>query len=204
MNKKTHVTTISFLDVLLDILCIAGLVYLLVSKKEISATLVIVIALVVVALSFIKDIFLHFSVTATVSSAKEGAKYVWKDRKRTFLGLPFSFTRYRLTKEKILLDEGFFNRKENEVRLYRVMDLSLNRNFGQRLLGIGTITVTSSDKSLPLLELKNIKKSEFVKELISKLVEEERQAKRVTGREIIDQHTDDPEDSDSAFFDPMI
>ena len=35
MNKKTHVTTISFLDVLLDILCIAGLVYLLVSKKEI-------------------------------------------------------------------------------------------------------------------------------------------------------------------------
>ena len=166
--------------------------------------MVIVIALVVVALSFIKDIFLHFSVTATVSSAKEGAKYVWKDRKRTFLGLPFSFTRYRLTKEKILLDEGFFNRKENEVRLYRVMDLSLNRNFGQRLLGIGTITVTSSDKSLPLLELKNIKKSEFVKELISKLVEEERQAKRVTGREIIDQHTDDPEDSDSAFFDPMI
>ena len=33
--------------------------------------------------------------------AKEDFNYIWKDRKRTFLGLPWSFTVYYLTEEKL-------------------------------------------------------------------------------------------------------
>jgi len=109
---------------------------------------------------------------------------IWKSRKRTlFLGLPFSFTKYSLTEEKLLIETGFFNKEEEEVRLYRILDLSLKRSFGQRLAGLGTITCKTSDKTLPTLELKNIKKSKQIKEQLSDLIEAERVKKRVSSRE---------------------
>ena len=43
--------------------------------------------------------------------------YVWKDRKRIIFGLPWTFTRYYLTEEKLIIDTGFLNRKEEEIRL---------------------------------------------------------------------------------------
>ena len=153
---------------------------------KIAATALIVIDIV-------KDI--STLANAAKLNPKEKKGIVWKDRTRTFLGLPISFTRYRLTKEKLILDKGFFNRKESEIRLYRIVDLDMTRSFGQRLLGIGTITVTSSDKSDGTLHIKNIKRPSKTKELISQLVEAERKAKSVTGREIIDNHPD---------FDPLV
>ena len=67
----------------------------------------------------------------------------------------------------------------NEVRLYRIMDISLQRPFGQRLFGLGTIKCCSSDKNLKDFEIKNIKDSEKVKEFLSELIEAERDRKKV-------------------------
>ena len=58
---------------------------------------------------------------------KKGIEFVWQDRKRIFFGLPWSFTRYYLTDDKLLIDTGFFSRTEDEVRLYRIMDMTLRR-----------------------------------------------------------------------------
>ena len=62
------------------------------------------------------------------------ANIVWKDRKRTLFGLPWSFTKYSLSDDRLFISTGFFNTKEDEVRLYRIMDISLNRTLGQRML----------------------------------------------------------------------
>lgn len=119
---------------------------------------------------------------------------VWSSKKRwLFFGLPLSFTKYTLTKEKLLLDTGFLNKKQEEVRLYRILDLTLTRSFGQRIFGLGTIVCKTSDKSLPRLELINIKNSIDVKEQLSSLVEDERVSKRVSAREFI---ADDVSDCD--------
>ena len=56
------------------------------------------------------------------------AGFKWFDRKRTIFGLPLSFTKYAVTEEKLLIKTGFFNTKEEEVRLYRIMDVTLNRS----------------------------------------------------------------------------
>ena len=40
---------------------------------------------------------------------------VWQDRKRTLFGLPWSFTKYSLTEEKLLVETGFLNKKEEEI-----------------------------------------------------------------------------------------
>lgn len=110
---------------------------------------------------------------------------VWKDRKRTIFGLPLSFTRYRLSKERLFIVTGFFTQHEDEVRLYRIMDVSLNRTFGQRIFGVGTIICNSSDESLKDFEIKSVKKSKEVKELLSEMIETERKAKHVTNREFM-------------------
>jgi len=126
---------------------------------------------------------------------------IWKSRKRTlFLGLPFSFTKYSLTEEKLLIEKGFFSKTEEEVRLYRILDLSLKRTFGQRLAGLGTITCKTSDRTLPILELKNIKKSKEVKEQLSDLIEAERVKKRVSPRENMNDDDNDCDccDNDNA------
>ena len=104
---------------------------------------------------------------------------LWKDRKRTFLGLPWSFTRYRLNDESLTLETGFFNSTEDEVRLYRITDVTLKRSFGQKLLGIGTIHCDSSDVTMKNFDIKNVKNPKKVKELLSRLVNESRLRNRV-------------------------
>ena len=111
---------------------------------------------------------------------------VWKDRKRTLFGLPWSFTKYSLSDDRLFISTGFLSTKEDEVRLYRIMDISLKRTLGQRIFGLGTIKCCSADKTLGDFEIKNIKKSRDVKELLSEMVENERNRRKVTSREFID------------------
>lgn len=124
---------------------------------------------------------------------------VWRDRKRTkFLGLPWTFTVYRLTNDRLLIKRGFFTTTEDEVRLYRIMDLSLKRTFGQKLFGTGSILCHSSDKTMGDFEIINVKNSNYVKNLLSDLVEKERMEKRVSNREFIsDNCADDDGDDDN-------
>lgn len=118
---------------------------------------------------------------------------VWQDRKRIIFGLPWTFTKYVLTKEKLLIQTGILNTKEEEVRLYRIMDVTLRRSLAQRMFGLGTIHCCSADKSTPEFDIKWIPDSAAVKEKLSDLVEAERMAKRVSGREFMTD-TDDGED----------
>lgn len=125
---------------------------------------------------------------------KKITEYVWRDKKRTFLGLPWSFTVYKLTEEKLLIETGFFSKKEEEIRLYRIMDLTLRRTFGQRLIGVGTIHCCTADKSTPEFDILSVKKPKEVKNLISDLVEKQRDAKRITAREFMDDGDEDHDD----------
>lgn len=118
---------------------------------------------------------------------------VWRDRKRIVFGLPWTFTKYVLTKEKLLIQTGILSTKEEEVRLYRIMDVTLRRSLAQRLFGLGTIHCCSADKSTPEFDIKWIPDSAAVKEKLSDLVEAERMAKRVSGREFMTD-VDDGED----------
>ena len=118
---------------------------------------------------------------------------VWQDRKRIIFGLPWTFTKYVLTKEKLLVQTGILNTKEEEVRLYRIMDVTLRRSLAQRMFGLGTIHCCSADKSTPEFDIKWIPDSFAVKEKLSGLVEAERMAKRVSSREFMTDE-DDGED----------
>ena len=121
--------------------------------------------------------------------------FIWKDRKR-FLGMPLSFTRYAISDDRLFLSVGFFSIKDEEVLLYRVRDISSSRSLWQRLFGVGTVTVSSSDKSMPTLVMKNIKRPMAIKELLHQQVEDAKLRRRVRIGEIMgaDLNDDDLDD----------
>lgn len=130
---------------------------------------------------------------------KYGVELVWKDRKR-YLGMPLSFTRYALSEDRLFLSVGFLSIKDDEILLYRVRDITTSRSIWQRLFGVGTVTVVSSDKTMPTLQMKNIRNPVAVKELLHNQVEEMKIRRRVRVGEVMSNdfdHDDEPDDDDA-------
>lgn len=125
--------------------------------------------------------------------------YIWQDRKRPIFGLPLSFTKYKLTEEKLLIETGVLTIAQEEIRLYRIMDVSVKCSLLQRIFNVGTIHCCSADKSCPEFDIKDVKNAIQVKELLSKNVEEERQRKRIGTREYMAADFDDEFDDDNHF-----
>jgi len=114
----------------------------------------------------------------------ESIQYLWKDRKR-FLGMPITFTKYSVSENRIFREKGLLNLKEEEVLLYRVRDLDLRRSLGQRIFGVGTVCIHSSDKTTPVLQLENVKDPKAVKELIYRQVEAAKEKRRMRATELL-------------------
>ena len=133
-----------------------------------------------------------------------GISYLWQDRKR-WLGMPLTFTRYSLSEDRLFQSVGFLNIKDEELLLYRVRDIDTTRTLFQRMFGVGTVLVMSSDKSTPTLELKNIKNPMEVKELLHKQVEEMKIRRRMRFGEIMTSggDSDDEMDPGEALDDEM-
>ncbi|WP_044974781.1 PH domain-containing protein [Ruminococcus sp. HUN007] len=128
--------------------------------------------------------------------SKKHIDFIWTDKKRTFLGLPISFTRYFLTDKKIICRTGFFNIAEDEINIYKITDKKLTLSLGERLFGCGTITVFSRDTDTPKMEIKHIKKPYEVSEMIDKEIDEERDKYGIRGRDMIPGHYCDHGDGD--------
>ncbi len=122
-------------------------------------------------------------------------EYVWRDRKR-YLGMPLSFTRYAMSEDRLFTSVGFLNIKDDEILLYRVRDIDTNRTLWQRLFGVGTVTIMSSDKTMPTMVLKNIKDPVAVKEMIHEQVEEMKLKRRVRVGEVMGNSFDEEENFD--------
>lgn len=117
---------------------------------------------------------------------------LWKDRKR-ILGMPISFTKYSISEDRLFLETGLLSTKEEEIILYRVRDITLKRSLGQKIFGVGSVMIHSSDQTTPELELKNIKNPREVKELLYRQVEETKLARRVRIGELVDDGLDSAE-----------
>ena len=141
--------------------------------RWIAIALLVIIAIVVLILII------------AIKSAKPHEGATWHDRKRTFLGLPWSFTMYELTGDRIFIQSGFLSMKEEEIRLYRVMDVTFSASIGQRLFRLGSVTLETSDKTAGRITIESIKEPRKVKEMIAAKVEEQRDQKRVINREIM-------------------
>ena len=127
---------------------------------------------------------------------KTNVKKLWSDKKR-ILGMPISFTTYSLSDDRLFVDKGLVRLQSDEILLYRVRDLSVSQTLGQRIFGVGSIIVQSSDKTSPVLEIRNIKTPFDVKELLHQHVEKMKLERRMRVGEIIEDGHDYAEDLDN-------
>ena len=129
-----------------------------------------------------------------IEEINQSDEIIWKDRKH-FLGMPLSFTRYYIKNGRFFLSKGLFNVEENELILYRILDIKFNRTLFDKIFGVGTITLYTCDKTDNILKVLKVKNSTKVRDLISNMVEEARIKNRVTGKEIYGVGDNDSDDN---------
>ena len=112
----------------------------------------------------------------------ENSTVIWTDKKR-ILGMPISFTRYSLVASpewmKIFVKSGFLSTTIDEVNLYRIYDIKISQSLGQKMFGVGTITLFSNDITSPQTEIINVKDPYKIRNMLAERIEEARDAKGV-------------------------
>ncbi len=75
-------------------------------------------------------------------------------------------TLYTVTNQRIMIEMGMLSKKLYEIDLRSVDDTQFSQSFTERLLGIGDVTLVSSDKALPVTVLRGIEDPRGVREII--------------------------------------
>ncbi len=123
------------------------------------------------------------------------ATYV--ERKRLlFFGLPFTFTKYTLTDEKLIRNMGFFKTKEDTCYLYKIIDTKLERTLIERMFGLGTVICYTGDVTDKVIKLIHIKHSKDIKEYLVDQSEVVRHKRRTLNTLSLTQGMSDIDDAD--------
>ncbi len=80
--------------------------------------------------------------------------------------LSIRYTSYIVTSDRVEFSRGLLSRKTDNIDLFRVTDVRLHRSFADRLMGLGTVTIVTTDKTEPTLEFKKVRKSRKLYEAI--------------------------------------
>jgi uncharacterized membrane protein YdbT with pleckstrin-like domain len=88
-------------------------------------------------------------------------------------------THYELTSQRLRIRTGILNKVVDELELFRVKDYSMEQPFLLRLIGLGNISMVSSDASHPNVALRAIPGVEDVREKLRTAVQAERDRRRV-------------------------
>ncbi|MES2981743.1 MAG: PH domain-containing protein [Verrucomicrobiota bacterium] len=86
---------------------------------------------------------------------------------------------YELTSQRLKISKGVFNQTIDEIELYRVKDVLLERKWWMRILGLGSLHLETSDRSLPQITIPSIPDANNLRETLRREVEIVRDKKRV-------------------------
>jgi uncharacterized membrane protein YdbT with pleckstrin-like domain len=88
-------------------------------------------------------------------------------------------TAYELTSQRLRIRTGILNKKVDELELFRVKDYSMEQPFLLRLVGLGNLTMVTSDATTPTVSIRAISGVEAVREKLRNAVQAERDRRRV-------------------------
>ena len=96
-----------------------------------------------------------------------------------------NFTTYQITKDELLIQTGFFRRRTNTIELYMLKDPDLTESIYQRILKIGTITVSADSRSSgerfgTKIKLKNIQNPAEVRKILRDAIEADVMERKIT------------------------
>jgi uncharacterized membrane protein YdbT with pleckstrin-like domain len=88
-------------------------------------------------------------------------------------------TVYELTSQRLKIHHGILNRRLEELELYRVKDYVMDQPLFLRMLGLGNLTLVTSDATTPRVMIRAISGVAAVREQLRTAVQAERDRKRV-------------------------
>ena len=113
-----------------------------------------------------------------------GERILWEGRPNALISLRLALTtRYRLTNERLVIIHGLLSRRTEEIDLYRVNDVDSRQNVGERIVGIGDVSVATTDRAAPDVTFLNVRDPDRVKDLVRAAARAERQRRRVLLRD---------------------
>jgi uncharacterized membrane protein YdbT with pleckstrin-like domain len=75
-------------------------------------------------------------------------------------------TQYTVTNQRVLIEQGIFSKEVDEIDLRYLDDSLFTQTLLDRILGIGSVTLLSSDKTSPRYVLRSINDPRGVRETI--------------------------------------
>jgi uncharacterized membrane protein YdbT with pleckstrin-like domain len=86
---------------------------------------------------------------------------------------------FELTSQRLRISKGVFNQTIDEVELYRVKDVLLEKKWWMRILNLGSLHLETSDRSLPNITIPAVSDATTLRETLRREVEIVRDKKRV-------------------------
>lgn len=83
-----------------------------------------------------------------------------------FAMLRLQSTLYAVSNQRVLIEQGILSKSLSEIDLRSIDDTQFFQSVTERLLGIGNVTLVSSDKALPVSVLRGIHNPRNVRETI--------------------------------------
>jgi membrane protein YdbS with pleckstrin-like domain len=77
---------------------------------------------------------------------------------------------YEVTPDRVEWSHGVLNRRVDNIDMFRVVDLKLRRSLFECLLGIGTVTLRTSDESDPQFEFRKIHQCRYLYDTLKEIV----------------------------------
>ena len=104
---------------------------------------------------------------------------------RFLTSINLNFTTYQITNDELIIQTGFFKRKTNTIELYMLKDPDLSESIYQRILRIGTITVSvdasnSGERFGAKIKLKNIQNGAEVRKILRDAIEADVMERKIT------------------------
>jgi membrane protein YdbS with pleckstrin-like domain len=85
-----------------------------------------------------------------------------------YKALKLRMTHYTISPDRIEYGEGIFDRKVDNLDMFRIVDIKLRRNFFDCVVGVGTVFLTTTDKSHPEFVFEKVKNSRELYDTIKK------------------------------------
>jgi membrane protein YdbS with pleckstrin-like domain len=85
-----------------------------------------------------------------------------------YKALKLRMTHYEVSSERIEYGTGIFDRKVDNLDMFRVVDIKLRRSFLDCIVGVGTVLLTTTDKSHPEFVFEKVRDARELYDVLKK------------------------------------
>jgi uncharacterized membrane protein YdbT with pleckstrin-like domain len=131
------------------------------------------------------------------ASTEAKGKLCYKETGRLlFLAIPWPFTKYEIHENVLTITRGFLSISEDDCYMYKISDVEIKRSILQRMVGLSTIVLFTSDVTDKTIVMKNIKHGREIKDFLLQASESAKLRRRTVNMQNIGFGADDIHDVD--------